>query len=470
MPFKSVHVEEVLVQGAHMSGDRNSIATALKLKAKLGVLVLYSPSLRAQGLELENFYKSIVGPNRVASLQIVHSSDPSLAAGEKCMKDVYRLVSSRDFKNLPSFMRTTIPSPIRICSATFGTGVIADAFARNARTTRESTRELWRLDKVPKKAGTGVIDKRPAVRKFLLDRGFLQKRAYVFLFAKEGPRRAEKAHHFTSILTWRLLQEEIARSSSVIPVAAGDKIGLRTLPTLAEFWKDADWTKLWSDVTIDPRSAQLGLWCLLAEECTGLSIIGMRSGMIEVPALLGIRTLYLEEKFNQQAERMAKWIGKVPGFERQIVGKPAGIKQQLVWKSESLKRYMPNAVSNHAKNNGAHLTGMVQGFRLGRPFRGQTRFTPAPVLDEPQRKPIEALTPPQPTFRANTPVPHPIHAPKQHVGKSEFDRIVNWAKATPTPLGATTNVHGSIQGSLVAVVKEEVVDQGSKDSRSSDSH
>ncbi|MGJ7503250.1 hypothetical protein ACSFBF_23040 [Variovorax sp. ZT5P49] len=444
MPFKSADVEEVLVQGAHMSGDRNSIATALKLKAKLGVLIIYSPSLRVQGLELENFYKSIVDASRVASIQIIHSSDPSLAAGEKCMKDVYRLVSSRDFKNLPGFMKTMIPFPIRMCSATFGTGVIADAFQKDAGSTRNSTRDLWRLDKVPKKTGPGVIDKRPDVRKFLTDRGFLQKRAYVFLFAKEGPRRAEKAHHFTSILTWRMLHEEIGRSSSVIPVAAGDYIGLRTLPTLAEFWKDADWTQLWTDVTVDPRSAQLGLWCLLAEEYTGVSIIGMRSGMIEVPALLGIRTLYLEEKLNQQAERMAKWIGKVPGFERQVVEKPAGIKQQLYWRDESAKRYQPSTVSNHAASNSAHLAGMVQGFRLGRPFRGRTKFTPAPVLNEPQRKPTEARTRPQPTLLANTRLPAPIDAANLQLAKSEFDRIVTWAKATPVPTGATTSVHGSV--------------------------
>ena len=242
MPFNNVHVAEVLVQGAYMSGDRNSIATALRLKPKLGVLVIYCPTLSTQGLELENFYKSIVGADRAKSLEITDPSDIRPGADEELMKSVYRLVSSRDPANIPDDVRTMIPTPIRVCSATFGTGVIAKAFASNKRKTQSDTRALWRLSRVPKKVGTGFVDKRPVVRSFLTERGFLPKRAYVFLFAKEGPRNAEKAHHFTSILTWRMLHEEIGRTSSVIPVAAGDNIGLRTLPTLAEFWKDADWT------------------------------------------------------------------------------------------------------------------------------------------------------------------------------------------------------------------------------------
>eukprot|EP01036_Dinobryon_divergens_P021119 gene21119-28990_t len=91
MPFNNVHVAEVLVQGAYMSGDRNSIATALRLKPKLGVLVIYCPTLSTQGLELENFYKSIVGADRAKSLEITDPSDIRPGADEELMKSVYRL-------------------------------------------------------------------------------------------------------------------------------------------------------------------------------------------------------------------------------------------------------------------------------------------------------------------------------------------------------------------------------------------
>jgi hypothetical protein len=59
------------------------------------------------------------------------------------------------------------------------------------------------------------------------------------------------------------------------------------------------------------------------------SIVGMRSGMIEVPGLLGIRTLYLEEEHNEQANRMVQWEQKdentgVPGWKRHVVSTPRG--------------------------------------------------------------------------------------------------------------------------------------------------
>lgn len=90
------------------------------------------------------------------------------------------------------------------------------------------------------------------------------------------------------MLTWWILRERIARETSVIPVATGDDIGLVTTPTMVKFWEKKAWTDILANVSIDVRSAQLGMWCYLAEWLRGVSIIGMRSGMIEVPALLGI--------------------------------------------------------------------------------------------------------------------------------------------------------------------------------------
>jgi hypothetical protein len=81
--------------------------------------------------------------------------------------------------------------------------------------------------------------------------------------------------------------------------------------------------------------------------------------MIEVPALVGIRTLFLEEKFNQQAKRMEQWIGKVPGFERQIVEVPPGIAQGLYWKQESEKSYATRGMRLQGRQRGKHLDGMV---------------------------------------------------------------------------------------------------------------
>ena len=186
-------------------------------------------------------------------------------------------------------------------SATYGTGEIGRAFKDDATEARKLLRQYWRLP--TNSRGVSLL---AAVRNYLTQKGFQPNRSYVFLFAKTGNRLAEKAHHFTSILTWRILQERIESETTSIPVATGEDIGLSTRPRMVKFWDDPAWKKIFEGHSIDPRSAQLGMWCYLAENYKGVSMIGMRSGMIEVPALLGIRTLYLEEAHNQQAQRMEK--------------------------------------------------------------------------------------------------------------------------------------------------------------------
>jgi hypothetical protein len=132
---------------------------------------------------------------------------------------------------------------------------------------------FWRL---PQGEERSIQDQ---VRGWVEGKGFRQDRAYVFLFVKRGAvRTAEKAHHFTSILTWRLLVERVSTETSVISVLMGEDIGLRTTPTLVEFWKDGAWMAIFKGTPLDDRSAQLGMWCYLAENFPGLSIIRNAEG------------------------------------------------------------------------------------------------------------------------------------------------------------------------------------------------
>jgi hypothetical protein len=86
--------------------------------------------------------------------------------------------------------------------------------------------------------------------------------------------------------------------------------------------------------------------------------------MLEVPALLGIRTLYLEEKHNDQANRMVQWLereGKkgetvgVPGFSCLIVNRPPGIAQQVYWRQQAMKGSDKSRSYKHAQSQGELL-------------------------------------------------------------------------------------------------------------------
>jgi hypothetical protein len=65
---------------------------------------------------------------------------------------------------------------------------------------------------------------------------------------------------------------------------------------------------------------QLALFAYLVRNNYNFMNIGMRSGALEGPALLGARTVYLEEIYNLQEGRMEQWQGPVPGYRRVELG------------------------------------------------------------------------------------------------------------------------------------------------------
>lgn len=445
----AANVTEVLVQADYMSGDRNAIASALKVNSKLGVIILGPASKLADARNLESFYQGVAGDKRVT----VHAINKGKYASEaEAVKASYRWVDQYAHRksSRPPWIRSSVEDSVRLKSATWGTQVIADTFGANASAAQKLIRDLWRLDHVKQEKKFGwapeqFSDLTAQVKQWLQGKGFDFCKRYVILFAKQGKRHAEKAHHFTSILTWRILQERIERETRVIPVATGDNIGLRTIPYMVEFWNDEGWKKIFQKHHIEPRAAQLGMWCFLAENITGgISIVGMRSGMIEVPALLGIRTLYLEEKLNEQSKRMLKWVGKVPTYERQEIVKPAGISQQIYWANQSAKSKSPD-VRNHAVTHGGHVSKLVQGFEKKNLKSKQPGTL---VLPEGEVKPVDAQGLAKAVFGSGGLAPT-LSAEQFMLESAEFDAIIKWIKnggadgptlgSVPLPAGPTTD-------------------------------
>ena len=417
---------DVLVQGHYMSGDRNTIASALEAFPKLGVLILGPEGNDARTAELAKLYMGIA-PKRVEVCEIIQGSHKTpLDAVKAAYQQIAEYTRDRK-KPLPTWITRHVNAPaVVIQPAPYATGLIASGFMqRRGPKTQAAIRKLWRLPGDPEAEGTVLSN----VASWLGAKGFTHNRAYVFLFAKQGARTAEKAHHFTSILTWRLLAERIARDTHVIPVCVGDDIGLRTTPTLVEFWKDPAWIEIFSTTTIDARCAQLGMWCYLAEMYEGVSIVGMRSGMIEVPGLLGIRTMYLEEAHNDQANRMIQWAddgnGKgVPGWTRQVVNRPPGIAQQIYWRQDGMKNSEKSNVRQHVEKEGEHVQGLVYG----------------------SKNPLETA---KLVFGRDALAGSLVPADKFQLSTNEFDSIVKWVAQTPIPKGATgSNVNGSVHGCL----------------------
>lgn len=136
---------------------------------------------------------------------------------------------------------------------------------------------------------------------------------------------------------------------------------------------------------------------------------------------------------------MAKWLGNVPTYERQIIDKPAGIKQQVYWRDQSLKAPGRSDVHQYAVRAGGHLNKFVMGFKK----------------EGINKKPPNAL--------ANAGFGSGLLAPQASAADfklktSEFDNIISWVKRTPEPPGATDAIHGSVLADSRSIIGGDIID------------
>jgi hypothetical protein len=353
--LKKQFVDDVLVQATYMSGDRYTIATALKLNPKMGVLLIAANTDAAAGNELKSFYEISGAARGRVELAMLDCGGGTAEQKKNRLSVFYKNAQKAP---RPAWLKAKVEAAVKIQTATYGTKVITYQFGKDAHQAAISVNQQW--ESQPHKT---------KIETWLTNQGFLPSKKYVFLWCKAGSWRAEKAHHFTSILTWRLLQDHIARqASNRTPVAAGDAIGITTQPSLTAFWERSTWKAIFQARPSDPapgRKEQLATWQVIASKYKGnVCSVGLRSGAMELPALMGIPTLYVEERSNQQAERMAKWIGKVPGFSRLRTDAAWGLGQQISWMNDTARYVNGRNMSNTEWDTQYSLNGVVRGVNL----------------------------------------------------------------------------------------------------------
>lgn len=316
---------EVIVMTYYMSGDRNTIASALHLNKTWCVLIVGVKS-DPRSQQLEAFFQAKVGAKRVQVIYVDSKEEAGKLAGlakrsyfakevnEKWVPDEEKNARREEFVKLVAKLFNT--GAVKLSPPGNATASIGDWFGKKPEAVRDSLREFWSEPKYEKQ-----------FEAFLQHLGFHAKQSYAFLWSKSGEVTAEKAHHFTDPISWEHLALEIAKRGWM-PVVVGDAIGVITDPSLVKFWDE--WLKLFGEPL--PRDRQLALWAYIArvwgDRCCS---IGMRSGMLEVPGLVGIRTLFMEEVANQQRARMAQWLMKVTGWCRAILPEPPGLAQSGYW-------------------------------------------------------------------------------------------------------------------------------------------
>jgi hypothetical protein len=310
LPIGSAHV---LAQADYMSGDRYSVAAALAFNPGLGVVVLIQEGDQAKGLELYAFYEESVGSDQ---LGFCITGNPQIL-----YKSLINMDGAKSFNQQAGTALNFVP-------VTTGTTVVADAFQKNPSLARETLREAWfgtSFD-LQSKASTASLEahdlENELMRWLVMDIGMPPAYPYALLWVKTGAMTAEKAHHFTAPEALAQLIEG-TRKIGRVPVVVGDDVGVHTQPELGAFWKN----QRFRTIAGGGRIAQLRLLDVLNQNYDIVSV-GMRSGILEGPALIGMRTIYLEERGNQQPGRMEKLLRSIPNYMRVVLDAPAGHAQK----------------------------------------------------------------------------------------------------------------------------------------------
>lgn len=302
-------LEMVIAQAAYMSGDMFGVAAALRLSPGLGVVIFYD-HLKNREREIENtlldFYRTKGGEDhpRVALIPV---TDSQLA---------YKKAISGDFsdRRLFPFGKPHILSNVEH-AATIGnaTRIVADAYRRDQGGTRAALEDEWLPAGTRDGTATGKGEK--SIAEWVHEKGFRKGTSYAFIwFRRSGARGGAHSELDTSEVATRQIIENTRGTAADKIVLVGDNghaLSGQVDIDLTEFWKEPG-----SPFEGSGRKMQLALFSYLVTNGFTIMNVGMRSGALEGPALLGVKTVFLEEKYNLQEGRMDQWQDAVPGFSR----------------------------------------------------------------------------------------------------------------------------------------------------------
>jgi len=327
---------DLMVVGSHMSGDMYGVAAAMAIRPAMSVLVL------TDGKEnhLRTFH---------AMVQLFQTvADRNAKAGG--MQKVYTKADLTDvnteWKGVKGWTDPeTKDTKFNIIPVVSESRFLAEDFRKSPETTHVTIRAKW--------LGTPEEQREDAERtqKYLEQKGIGPGR-YTLVWAKTGPLTHPHAHHYTLGAASRLNLFKQVTDSGRTPVAIGDTIeGADTNPTLTKFWEDGGFP-----FKAEGRIGQLKFHFHFAT-AKGYDVIhmGARSGILEGPALLGLKVVYFEERANAQATRWEPLLELLPNFRRIILDAPPGAAEKKLWIENILWKNHKSKVLKLTKNAVAKL-------------------------------------------------------------------------------------------------------------------
>jgi len=306
----------VIAQADYMSGDTFGVHAALALHPATGLAFFYehaSEDHRRRADVLLRFYNTcpLTGKRRIALIPVTDA------------RSAYRYSQEGHFPK--SVFPWGVPKIVSATGACLSIGnatkLVAASYEASAAKATEALQAAW----LPEGWETGAVSLVPGgetIADWVVRKKFDKSKAYAFLwFRRSGALGGAHPELDTSVtatldLIKTIKEGGLIENARIVLIGdAGHGLGKHADIDLTEYWNEKR-----SPFYSGDRRMQLALFAYLVKAGYNLMNIGMRSGALEGPALLGVRTVYLEEVYNLQEGRMDQWQEIVPGYRRIELG------------------------------------------------------------------------------------------------------------------------------------------------------
>ncbi|MCK6524506.1 hypothetical protein L6R49_24125 [Myxococcota bacterium] len=307
----------VLTQAGYMSGDMYGVSAALSLNPTASVLILKETNdqLDTYGRDKSDLYESFYKESiKQTSTKHNKTADADNRVGVLSVNNTNSFY--KDLTNNKGSAKDRVNAPFessdKFLTIGIATSMVGSAYEHdgsgNKSTSKAKLRRAW--------FSGGDMPSDLEIKQFLDGKGIKKGTPYAFLWSRASGRNGGAhpeldsdddglsglANAVSSLGRTAVIVGD-ALNSDVATVAGDDAIDL------IKYWESDPFTG-------KGRQAQLKMFDYMARQGYNVVNVGMRSGILEGPALLGIKTIYMEEEGNKQAARMEKLIGKVPGYDR----------------------------------------------------------------------------------------------------------------------------------------------------------
>ncbi len=309
-----------IIQCGYMSGDTYSAAALLAVDPDMSIILVKDTKATGQYADksgvIQKIYKESGVADRVALLDI-SSSTTTITDLWKSVSEAYR-----ERKRLPD---SRDPDPLvqtqcRLCydfepkrawprSITAVTGLLATKWEAKPDATRAAVAQAWKVGELPTEQKFALYEYMAQV---FAKTNFEMRKNIVVLWSRQSGKRGgahlelDSSYKGIRQLAWAFAEDNGKRATVVL---AGDERSHKMedfskksvhIVNATNMWEAPVWKKMFGEATF---LAQFAFYKYLKGDYNVVHV-GMRSGMLEAMALLGMDTFYLEGIGSQSGDRM----------------------------------------------------------------------------------------------------------------------------------------------------------------------